>query len=533
MLKTLLKKQFLELNRGFFYDSKKQQRRSKVTSILFIALYALLMVGLLGGMFTILSVFICLPLVSAGQGWLYFLILTLISIFLGVFGSVFNTYAGLYQSKDNDLLLSLPIPVRNILIVRLLGVYLMGLMFSAVVLLPGILVYLILTPFSFAALFGCIWLLFLVSLLVLTLSCILGWVVAKIAAKLKNKSFITVIVSVAFLGIYYFVYFKAQSVIEELISNVEAWSASVKGAAYPLYLLGSVGVGDPLAIAVVGAVILGAAVATYLILAKSFLGIATAGGTSGGKVYRETTAKVRKPFFALLSKEFRRFTGSATYMLNTGMGVLFLTVAGVFLLIRGSWMRELMQQVFPGNTEFAAMLFSGGICMIASMNYMSAPSVSLEGKSIWIVQSLPVPASTVLSAKLSMHLILTAIPAFFCSVATIIALRPGLLGGAFLILIPLLFSFLTAAFGVFLNLKRPNLNWTSEIYPIKQGMNVMISMLSGWAYSALLIAGVLLIPGGKMIAILILSAFAALTLLLDVVLSCWLKKRGAGILSYL
>ena len=32
----------------------------------------------------------------------------LLAVFLGAFGSVFNTYSGLYLAKDNDLLLSMP-----------------------------------------------------------------------------------------------------------------------------------------------------------------------------------------------------------------------------------------------------------------------------------------------------------------------------------------------------------------------------------------------------------------------------------------
>lgn len=34
---------------------------------------------------------------------------------------MFNTYAGLYLANDNDLLLSMPIPIRTILCARLLG----------------------------------------------------------------------------------------------------------------------------------------------------------------------------------------------------------------------------------------------------------------------------------------------------------------------------------------------------------------------------------------------------------------------------
>lgn len=52
---------------------------------------------------------------------MYFAMMGLLASFFGVFGSVFNTYAGLYLAKDNDLLLSMPIPIRTILCARLLG----------------------------------------------------------------------------------------------------------------------------------------------------------------------------------------------------------------------------------------------------------------------------------------------------------------------------------------------------------------------------------------------------------------------------
>ena len=41
---------------------------------------------------------------------------------------------------------------------------------------------------------------------------------------------------------------------------------------------------------------------------------------------------------------------------------------------------------------------------------MAAPSVSLEGKSLWLLQSLPVTPWQVLRAKLSVQLLLTSAP---------------------------------------------------------------------------------------------------------------------------
>ena len=110
------------------------------------------------------------------MGWLYFALMGLLAILLGAFGSVFTTYSGLYLAKDNDLLLSLPIPVNTLIAARLLGVYLMGLMYSGVVMLPAIIVYWVDGVRRPAA--PCIggrsapWL--LISMFVLTLSCAAG-----------------------------------------------------------------------------------------------------------------------------------------------------------------------------------------------------------------------------------------------------------------------------------------------------------------------------------------------------------------------
>ena len=181
MLKTLLHKQMPEIFRSYVYDAKKNRKRSKAATIGLIVLYVLLMVGLMGGIFTFLSLVLCGQLAELGLIWMYFALMGLIAVFLGAFGSVFNTYAGLYLSKDNDLLLSLPIPVRYIMLSRLLSVYLMGLMYSAVVIVPAVIVYWITVPVTAAAVAGGVLLTLLISLIVMLLSCLLGWFVAKSA----------------------------------------------------------------------------------------------------------------------------------------------------------------------------------------------------------------------------------------------------------------------------------------------------------------------------------------------------------------
>ena len=56
MLRALIRKQMAEIFRSYFYDAKKNKARSRGATIGFIVMYVLLMVVVLGGMFTGLSV---------------------------------------------------------------------------------------------------------------------------------------------------------------------------------------------------------------------------------------------------------------------------------------------------------------------------------------------------------------------------------------------------------------------------------------------------------------------------------------------
>ena len=533
MLSVLLKKQMSEIFRGYFYDAKKNRSRSKGGTAAYIVLFLGIMVILLGGIFTFVSLSICGALADAGMDWLYFVLMGLLSVVLGTFGSVFNTYSGLYLSKDHDLLLSLPIPVNVIMLSRLLSVYLMGLMYSAVVILPAVLVYWFTVAASAASIFGGLVLILLISVFVLTLSCALGWVVAKISLKLKNKSFITVVVSLAFIIGYYFFYFKAQMLIQNLVANAAVYGAKIKGAAYPLYLFGRVATGDIFAVLAVSAVVLALFALMWVLISRSFLKIATASGHTARKAYKETAMKQKSIASALLTKEFGRFISSPNYMLNCGLGILLLPICGVLLLFKGGTVISVLNGLFGAREGCTQVLICAVLCMLASMNDMAAPSVSLEGRSLWLVQSLPVTPWQVLRAKLGVQLLLTGIPVLFCIICIAFVYPfsiPELVLTAF---VPMVYVLFSALFGLFLGLKMPNVNWTNEITPIKQSACVTIALFSGFAYTALLCVGFMLLNGWKLGFAGYMGVFGAVTLTLCAVLYFWLKKRGCELLAAL
>ena len=55
MLKILLKKQLSEIFRSYFYDAKKNKARSRLATCAYMVFFVVLMVGVLGGLFTCLS----------------------------------------------------------------------------------------------------------------------------------------------------------------------------------------------------------------------------------------------------------------------------------------------------------------------------------------------------------------------------------------------------------------------------------------------------------------------------------------------
>ena len=114
-----------------------------------------------------------------------------------------------------------------------------------------------------------------------------------------------------------------------------------------------------------------------------------------------------------------------------------------------------------------------------------------------------------------------------------IVLRLGALNTALMILLPLAYIFMMAGIGMLIDLKRPNLAWTNETAPIKQGASVTISLFGGWIYAIVIIAVYMLAAHAVMSSAAYLAIALAFTVCIDALLCIWLKKRGAAIFAEL
>lgn len=531
MTKALFKKQIQESFSWLYMDRKNGKNRTKSGLILYVVLY-IWVFGILGFMFYMMAQALCEPLVQMELGWLYFAVMGLVAVVLGVFGSVFNTSAALYQAKDNDLLLSLPIPTGKILAMRLSGVYMMGLLYELIVMIPALILWFSINQPGWAGILFSLLLPFVLSVFILTLSCILGWGVAMVSSRVKNKSFVTVVLSLGFIGVYYYVYFQAYSILMNFLAKVDILAQNAKSIWNPLYHLGLAAEGNVKSMLLLTAAVAVIFLVVYFALWRSFLKLATSNRGAAKVRYKESTAKAGNADSALLRKEFRRFAGSSTYMMNCGLGIVFLVIAGLALLLRQEMVKATVYGMFGADHAFIPMLATAMVCILTTMNDMTAPSVSLEGKNIWLAQVLPVSGWQVLKAKLKMHLILTLLPTAFLVVCVEIVFGFAMIYRILFPVIAALFVVLMAELGLAVNLKMPNLNWTSEIAPVKQGVGVMIALFGGWAI--VIGFGVLYIVLADFVSPLVyLIAVGVLLLVGTGILLLWLKNRGAKIFAAL
>ncbi len=522
MIKALLKKQWLE-SIAFLTRNKEGKSRSLQSTIGF-SLLMLVGLGSICFLFFGMGSFLSAALVAQGLAWVYFAFMGTMATAFGVIGSVFTAKTKLYEAKDNDLLLSMPIPANVILLTRMVGLYLFTLLFEGLVFLPAIIAFFVTVGFSFPVLLGSLAVLLVMPFGALAVCCVLGWLLALIAAKLPAKNLMTMLFTVGFLALYFVGYSKINDLLTYVTVNGGTVGSAMKKWLYPFWKLGEASTGGALALLIYAGIFLGGFALVYLVVAKTYLRLATA-NRGGRKAKYKGEYKQGSALLSLVKKELLRFVKNPMIAMNCFLGTIFLLILP-FIPLFSSELRALADAL--NADEVVSMLIAVVLCATVSMNMLSAASVSLEGENLWIVRSLPVPTEKILLAKVATHWLVTAIPAVFASVTLCIIFKIGVGYAIAALVAVLLFITFTAIIGLIINLKMPNLHWTNELVAVKQSASAVISMFAEWAAAALLVGGYFLFgkylfAGGYfLVCIALLIATCCL-------LTVWIYKRGVKI----
>ncbi|MBO7508401.1 MAG: hypothetical protein J6T39_02010, partial [Clostridia bacterium] len=373
---------------------------------------------------------------------------------------------GKTKTNDSDFLLSLPIKKSDIIISKLIGKYLFDLFFSFTLLLPFIVLYEITAPaFSVNVLiFGLITVL-LLPLLSVGISQIMEFVVVRLFNRAKHGNVLkSLIPAIIYIGLLTLMTIKTSGYGSVQFESMESY---FQDRWFSNQILTFIFDQSLLSILVfLGITFVPAAVGIILqinIFGKNF------GVYTNTKKSVELT-KCKSPLGHLQKKEIAYYFTTPAYLVNTIIGPILILVFSVAMPILGIDNLLATLQISIAN-ENLAFVIAGIINFCISMTCISCVSISLEGKTLWLLHSLPISATQIFLSKMVVPMILIVPTIVVASVVFGIVLH-SLLAGILIFLITLIFLMLTNILGLLINLWVPKLNWENEVQVVKQSLSV-------------------------------------------------------------
>lgn len=451
--------------------SKKNLSKGKKIGLTLLSLYCFTAFSTLSiNMFTPMLQ----PFQELGYEWLYFAML-----FIGAFGfcfigSVFLTKQEIYEAKDNELLLSLPIKQGDILLSRVFSLCLLNYFYEGLIVIPCTVVYFMRTSFHIGKflIFLAVFLTF--PLFVLVITCFFAWIFEVIVQKLKLKSFFLYILYMGGIGLYIYGISKITEYTNYLIQNGENVGGTIQKSLFPIYHL-SIAIVECNMISLLF-YFLSCFIPFYILfflLKMNFYGLLMGNKiTTTKKKWKEEDIQIASPSFALVKRKMIQIFSNPMIVLNSLQGSIMGIGAFTFAIIKRDYILEIGRQ-FSNDNQYMWIGVISLLLMVNVLNFVSAVGVSLEGDRLWILKTLPITEKEIIKGFYYLNLIVTGIPMFviymgYCVIfpMTILQMVLALCFGI------CIFLFFTSC-GLVFDLSYPKLQWTSEVSAIKHNFPLM------------------------------------------------------------
>ena len=474
MIKALVAIRFRALFAGMTAQGRKKKKRNAGMVILFVILY-LYLIAVIGGVMCLTFYSLAESYHAIGLDWLYFAMAGLMGLGFAVIGSVFTTQSQLYDAKDNDLLFSMPIPPKAILFSRMIPLLALNLLFAGIVMVPAIVMYALFVRFSLVGILLQLSALAAVCVLAQGIACLLGWGLHLLLRKL-NKSFASMLYMVVFMGTYFTVYSKANDILQTVAASSNLIAETIQTWVWPLYAMGTGCMGNPLPMLAFVTIAAALFALVYWILSATFLHTATHNRTCRRKRRLDMSqTQVVSPLRAITTKELRKFLGCPVYLTNMGLGVIMTAALAVCGVVFRSSVLEILTLLDP-TAALTPLLICAVLSFSVSTACISTPSVSLEGKNIWILKSMPLTGKQILIGKLLLHVFLSVPITMLTGLILAVTYGCSTVNILLSTLVPGLLALLNGLLGMWAGLQWAKLDYISEAYPCKQSVSILVVM---------------------------------------------------------
>ncbi|WP_321388052.1 hypothetical protein [uncultured Enterococcus sp.] len=428
----------------------------------------------------------------------------------------------LFGFNDFDILMSLPLTPRIIIAGKLLGLYLLNLLFSLLAIVPAMMLYCWHVQ-ELVPLLGAVLLVPFVPLLPLLLGLVLTTVISLIASNFRYQQLVVVLLSlgavIALLAGSFSLTGYDSAEMNQLLRSAMAQMERF----YPLAEVINKGFsGQPLLLLLFIIISVVPMFLFIVILDRYYLSIhalLTVRVKKGH--FKLETFRQRSVFSSLLMKELRLCFSSSLYVTNSVIGaILFLAAAISLPFAQG----QLSAALPPGSSIEQYVSWLPYIpCLFLGITTTTSAAISMEGKNYWQYASLPIPVGKIYQAKLMVNLLLFFPPLWIGCTVLSIAFVPTAFSVFLLFLLPTCFCLFMCIASLKLNQLYPNFKWVNEQQVIKQSLPVLLTMLLGLV-TTVLAAGSALLINNRVIAVL---GTSIILLALSIVAWHSLQKRNA------
>jgi len=514
-------KSLFGINEVLHTKDKKKKQNFALLSVAYV-LVLLMVIGYVGGLaygYHYLGLGDIVPM------YLY----TILSILMLVL-SFFKAGSVLFSMKSYDIMVSLPVTKSAILISRFVTMYVTNLLFSLIVMIPGLTVHLWFAKPGISFYLISLMAVAFAPLLPLTVSSVLGALIKGISSRMKKKALAETFLTIGFVVVILLGSFRMSGSLSTDTPDLEAIKAMIGtltttlGTVFPpaLWYHNALQGSIPQLLLLLGVPALIFALFVWA-LSKKFTEICTGlNATYAKHDYKLENLKAEHILFALFKKEMKLYFSSSLYITNSGIGyILSVLLAGAIAVMGVESLAEFMEMpmFLPLIHKVLPFVLAMPLCMMSA----SACTISMEGKTFWQLQVLPVKAKDIYTAKLLWNLAVAA-PFYFASVVLmLIGAKPGLADALHYFLIPLVLLVFSIVLGLACNLWFPKLNWENEAQVVKQGAAVLVSMLG--SVIAVIIPAVLAIALQPVSYTVYYFAVEAILLIITGTLYCSITKK--------
>ena len=482
---SLIKASMSEGMNIFKVNTKKKSKFVK------IFLPIILVLALMSSMFAYSAMFME-QLSIAKMEFVLLTIFIIVTSGMTIIEGIYKSSSLLFNCKDDDLLLSLPISRSTVLFVRIIKFYIFELAFNSIFLLPSMILYAKQVNPGFMYYIVSLIGLLLFPIVPILISALIGFIITLLSSRFKGKNMAqTVFVVLFMLFIMYFSY-NSEGLLLNLAENASSINDFITKLYYPagayIELITNF---NALKLLEFIAIHIGIFFIVILLLGRVYFRINTSTkAVKLGKKNRNYKVKTASQTKSLIKKELSRFVNSTVFITNAGFGMVLFVVACILLSVKfDSFITSMTKGSMPVDIEtikgYIPLILFGLVSFSSFMTSITSSMISLEGKSFNILKSLPLKPYTVVRAKI-LTAILVMIPLLIVGdIIVFISFHLNIISILLILAASFIIPLIAETFGIIINLKYPKMDAKNDTEVVKQSMSSTICVFSGMGIAGL------------------------------------------------